>query len=168
MAKITKSAHAPSGDLIVTTAAGDFTVSDGGSYETSDHGIITNVEGNKFFDVEHDKAETAPTEELKGDPNDPHVNPSADHLSSIASPESVAAADANEKAIKEVVSPEVELTPNPTVAELQENFFENVGVNSNPIAPTENAPAEEAPKAEEPTPPAPEVTPPVEPLGEGH
>jgi hypothetical protein len=178
MAKITKSAHAPSGDLLVTTAAGDFTVSDGGSYETTDKAILDNVGGNNFLVVELDKAETAPAEELKGDQNDPHVNPSADHLSSLASPEAVAAADANEKAIRDTVSPEIEVTPNPTVAEIQESFFDNVGINADPVAPTENAPVEEAPKAEEPpveeapkaeeppVEPAPVV--PAEPSGEEH
>lgn len=165
MAKITKSAHAPSGELSVTNAGGSFTVSDGGSYETSDVAVLSNVVSNPFLVVEFDKAETEETAEVKGDQNDPHVNPSADHLSSVASPEAVAAADANEKAIKEVVSPEVEVTPNPTVAEIQESFFDNNGIEAAPVQATSEVP----PPAEEPTPPpVEEPAPPVEPTGEEH
>jgi hypothetical protein len=73
-------------------------------YETEDAAIIANARVHPYLQVEEDQV--APDAAVAvSDPLDPHQNPSADHLSTAATPAAVAAAEANEAAIRQASRP---------------------------------------------------------------
>lgn len=98
MASITFSEKAPTdqGPVTFTFGAEQFDLAPGDKYETSDHELIAAAIGNRWLKVEYDlEKETA---KIAYDPNDPHDNPAADHLSPHADAEVKAAADYAEAA----------------------------------------------------------------------
>lgn len=153
MARIVKAKDAPS-DLVGVTLGQLTLEADQLPYETNDAGVIAAARNVRAVEVEEDDAQAADAAAAERDELDPHVNPTADHLSTYASPEAVAAAEANDAAIRAEASPYQNLSDatNPTVKETVESTFEAVGVSDAPeFATTEAAPA----KADEPAAPAP-------------
>lgn len=74
----------------------DFLLEKGDKYETDDSSTIAAAQGSPYLSVEV-PVETSEAD-FAYDANDPHFNPSIDHLSPMASPEAKAAADAAEAA----------------------------------------------------------------------
>lgn len=156
MATITKADGAPSGDLTLLLANEELTLSDGGSVETDNEAVIANARSVPFLIVEV-PAVPLDTKPANYDPNDPHQNPTADHLSTLASPEAVAAADANEAAIRKVnvAADNVASDETPSVGEVLTQELRASGVRTDPALPVqanESAPAAPASPPERPAP----------------
>lgn len=105
------------------------------SYETDDPSVIADANVNPFLTVEQEVA--APEEQPdERDPNDPHVNPAADHLSIWASQEAKDAAAANDAAIAKAAGVDRQRVTrnegNPSVAEAVGQTFETVEVDGDP------------------------------------
>lgn len=72
------------------------------------------------------------------DPNDPRLHPEADHLSSLATSETISAAEANQKAIEDVTVAAENLPTtdvSPTVAEQLAANFVTIGTDVGPEVP---------------------------------
>lgn len=106
MATITLSDKAPTGEgpASFSFPEGDFTLEGKGSYETDNPGLISNANAHPWLDVAVPVVEEEVADDY--DENDPHDNPSADHLSVWASDEAKAEAAANEEAILAEAYPE--------------------------------------------------------------
>jgi hypothetical protein len=106
---VTFSPEAPA-DETVRFAFGnvEFTLEPGKPYETDDADELRGAQAHPWLEVHMD--EVAQDAVAAPDPNDPHNNPTIDHLSEWATPETIAAAAANEAAIKEAndVVPDVQ------------------------------------------------------------
>lgn len=147
MATISLSDAAPKvdGDFGFALANVNFDLGAGGSYDTDDPAVLSAAEVHPFLKVEFPE----PTEEEKAeyDPNDPHQNPVADHLSVYASPEVKQAADEADAAIQEAAFPE-----NPDAA-AADKASESEPEKPTAVAPIPVVPAA-APKAQQATPDA--------------
>lgn len=145
MARIVKAQDAP-GDLSAVTL-GQLTLEAGQlPYETEDPAILAAARGNRFVEVEEDEVEGGLTgAAAEADPLDPHKDASVDHLSAFASAEAIAAAEANDNAIREAVSPIQNLAAadEPSTADAVRGAFENVGLNDDPKFPSEPKQAED-------------------------
>lgn len=93
MASINLSAKVPEGTDSVDFILGSsqFTVTRGSAYETTDPSILSDASVHPWLTVSYDAEQAAATPYVP-DPNDPHQTPTSDHLSSVASTESVSAA----------------------------------------------------------------------------
>lgn len=139
MATITKSSSAPAGFTSFAVANQAFDVTK--AVETTDGSVITYAENSPYLDVEipaQEKAADAPAV-------DPRTLPSADHLSSYASQESIDAAKANEAAIRKAVDRGLEQPEG--VGEVippeqqQKETFATIGVDAEPVPPVAAEPA---------------------------
>lgn len=153
MATITKSADAPSGNASLSVGQTTFTLTDASpTYTTDDPVILQAARASSEFKVEEDvAAEVVAADGTPGDPNDPRLNPRADHLSAQASPEAIAAAEENRLAIQNVVgtgNQQVNDGVQPTIAEQQNALFDTLGVQVEPVLPyTAPDPQDHAPVA---------------------
>lgn len=153
MAKITKSADAPTEPIDFNIGGAVFHLEDGTSvFETDNQPLIANAKLNKWLAVEEDVVVPSDIANDGYDPNDPHDNPRADALSLQASPAAVAAAQANNTAIQTAAGiAQAEPVVQPTVAEQKDASFDALGIATAPeLAVPVDAPATEAPS----TPPA--------------
>ena len=133
MARIVKSDSAPS-DLSAVTLGQLTLEADQLPYETDDPSVLAAARGNRFVEIEEEQAEAPLTGAVEDDPFDPHRHPEADHLSAFASASAIKAAEANERAIRAVASPDqnIPVGDAPTVKETVESTFVNVGVEDAP------------------------------------
>lgn len=149
MARISKSDTAPEGDLHVSLGAAEFDLNGKSAvYETDDPAVIGDASVNSDLKVEVDtpKSDQRPADY---DPQDPHDNPTADHLSAYGSQEARDAAAANERAIKEATGADITAPSEaPSVAESVAATLEAVNVSAEPQLP----PADEAKPADTPAP----------------
>lgn len=101
MATISLSDAAPKEAIHFSLANVDFDLEGSGTYETEQPDAIASAASHPWLKVEVDPAAAAPV--VEPDENDPHVNPTIDHLSVWASQEAVDEAAANEAATLESV-----------------------------------------------------------------
>jgi hypothetical protein len=96
---VTLSPEAPADETVRFSFGNvEFSLDPGKPYETDDPDVLRGAQAHPWCEVTLDPV---PVEEADvPDPNDPHNNPEVDHLSEWATPEAVAAAAANEAAIK--------------------------------------------------------------------
>lgn len=144
MAKLSKSSTAPMGPVHYTLGMYEFDLKDGNdSYETSDSLLISAASLVPGLKVSVDTPPADPNTPVV-DMLDPHQNPSADHLSIWASDSAVAAAAANDAAIKVVAGDSaVSSTPGPSITEVLQNMLTASGSDSTaatadvtPVSPT--------------------------------
>lgn len=152
MARITKSDAAPADAKHFSLANVEFDLSGSAAYETDDSTVIANARSNPFLKVEEDTV--APAQQVaEVDPLDPHRNPSADHLSTLASPSAVKAAEANESAIREAAGLNDSFAVSdgaPTIAETLEATFETAAPDAEPKFPADAKSTAKGPKADQP------------------
>lgn len=126
MATISLNDSAPKEAIHFSLGFADFGLEGSQTFETDNRTEIAAAEQHPWLKV------TEPVVDVKVasdyDENDPHDNPGADHLSEYASPETVAAAAANDERIREEVAvvqnvpvfieptPEPSPTPDPAPA----------------------------------------------------
>lgn len=153
MARITKSDTAPSDLQHFSLAQVEFDLTRKNSvYETDDPAVIANARTNPQLVVEEDAPSAAPVAAVS-DVLDPHQNPSADHLSALASPAAVAAANANEAAIREAAGLDDSFGVSdgaPTIAETLQATFDVVAPSATPEFPADAADTATAPEADQP------------------
>lgn len=159
MARIVKAKDAPS-DLVGVTLGQLTLEADQLPYETNDPSVLSVARSNPAVDVEEDEVTPTETAAEVSDPLDPHRNPAADHLSAFASEDAIKAAQENDAAIREVVSPYQNLADpaTPTVEETVSATFDAVGVDAAPVFASAETPAVNPVAPEEP---AAEVTKPT-------
>lgn len=113
----------------------EFDLEAGASFETEDPTIVSCAYTHPWLKVE------VPVVDVKAasdwDENDPHDNPSIDHLSSLASPESKAAADAAEAAVLAEAYPD----GFPGANNISQQDIDASGVPA-PVVETQEAPVE--------------------------
>lgn len=151
MARIVKASNAP--DDLSAVTLGQLTLeADQLPFDTDDASVLAAARGNRFVEIEEEQAEASQTAAAAVDPYDPHRNPEADHLSAFASASAIKAAEANERAIREVASPYQNIATGeaPTTEESVKSTFENVGVEDAPSFPDAEAPAETTDKPQAP------------------
>lgn len=152
MARITKSDSAPADAKHFSLGNVEFDLERKNSvYETEDAAVLANARVHPYLQVEEDHV--APDAAVAvSDPLDPHQNPSADHLSSAATPAAVAAAEANEAAIREATgladSTRQPTTDEPTVAETLAATFNVAAPDAEPVFAADAEESAEAPPAD--------------------
>lgn len=140
MAKITRSDAAPTDLGPISIGNVSFELPRKNSvYETDDALIVSSARTNPFLNVEEDVPVTDDTPAPAPDALDPHVNPTADHLSAFASQATKDAAATNETAIREAVG-NASATRNdaagePTIAESLQATLATIGVDAAPAVP---------------------------------
>lgn len=159
MATITLSDLAPKEEIHFVFGDADFTL--GGknsSYETDSPQVVSNAAAHEWLavSVPEGTSDPRPEDDPNYDPTDPHDNPSADHLSQMASPESIEAAAANEAAIQAEAYPDVPQQPAPTEAPVVEAPIPGPGDTPPVTVPTTDAVApddktDQAPEPDEET-----------------
>lgn len=108
MATIKLSDSAPDEAVHFSFVGAEFDLEGSGTYETDSPEAIDNAQAHPWLTVEVDHAGDAdprPEDAEDYDPNDPHDNPEADHLSRFASQETKDEAAANDAAIREAAYP---------------------------------------------------------------
>lgn len=148
-ATITKSSTAPAGDVSLSAGQITFTLNDKSTtYSTEDQSIISAALGSTTFDVKLPPPTVEEGTDTQSDPNDPRLHREADHLSAVASQETIDAADKNQQAIDDVTVVKPETSPPPTVEQALEQQFVATGTDVGPdvpfaetAAPTPSAPA---------------------------
>lgn len=138
MARITKNAHAPVDAESVSLGQATFDFDSNGGFDSDDPTVVSNARANPFLDVEEDVVDEGdPTTRADYDPNDPHDNPSADHLATEGSQAARDAAEANEEAVRESVGLAVpaDRTDDPTVEDTLNETFDVVAADGNPKLP---------------------------------
>lgn len=155
MARITKSDNAPAEAKHFSLANVEFDLKAKNSvYETDDAAVIANARAHPYLAVEED-VQAPDATVTASDPLDPHENPSADHLSTAATPAAVAAADANEAAIREATGLSDAFgapadSPEPTVAETLGATFDVAAPDAEPVFPADAEQSAQAPPADAP------------------
>jgi hypothetical protein len=155
-ATISKSSSAPSGDISLSSGQATFTLNDTTkTYSTEDPQLISAAQASAEFSVELPPVVDEAGTVVDSDPNDPRLHREADHLSAQASPETIAAAESNEAAIKAVATAADNQASNeggPTVQQALEQQFVNsvtdvapevpyVTPDHTPVAAADTAPA---------------------------
>lgn len=138
MARISKSAEAPPGGMHFSLGHTEFDIDDATPvYETADPAIIAAARLNAHLTVEEDSvAPPVPEAEaisVSRESLDPHKNPSADHLSTSASPAAIEAAAQNDAAIRAVVgNPERSDSADPGITAALTGMLRAAGVDGDP------------------------------------
>lgn len=101
MATLKLNSAAPKEPVNFTFGVASFSLSGSGSYDTDDVSVIDVAKLHPWLDVTVEAVAYKPEDDESYDASDPHDNPSVDHLAAAGSSESVAAADAADKAIQE-------------------------------------------------------------------
>ena len=125
MAHVTTTPDAPRDISTVLVGNAEF---DGGEFDTEDRAVIAFAQASPYFEADVPTEQTAP-DAVERDPNDPHANVSADHLSSEASDAAVEAADSNESKIREVARSDVGAPEPANVSEAVRGALHNAGVD---------------------------------------
>lgn len=134
MATITLSDKAPkdAGVISFNFAEDEFQLEGTESHESEDPGLISNARVHPWLDVEVPVVANEVADDY--DPNDPHDNPRADHLSPLATQEVKDAAAANEAAIMAEAFPERVVEEEPVAAPVASTFstpsFTSVGTST--------------------------------------
>lgn len=154
MARISKSENAPAEAKHFSLGNAEFDLERKNSvYETEDAAIIANARVHPYLVVEEDQEAPDATVAVS-DPLDPHQNPSADHLSAVATPAAVAAADANEAAIRDATglseSTRQPTAEEPTIAETLAATFSVAAPDADPVFAADAEESAEAPPADAP------------------
>lgn len=150
MATISLNASAPKVDseISFSLANEDFALASDGSFESTDPAVIGSAVVHPWLKVEFKAEAEQATSDY--DPNDPHQNPAADHLSAYASPETKAAAEATEAAIQAAAYPE-----QAAAAEVEETDEAELKADTTPAASDTSqatSPAEAPASPQEPAP----------------